>query len=87
MRDFVDERQSGLLRQIVPRVHNSNETERSGRVTKRGSKVGPYGSGAMRADRQTLQPISAQLFTKALAAGEEPAAAWLANSAASAIGR
>jgi hypothetical protein len=24
---------------IVPRVHNSNETERSGRITKRGSKL------------------------------------------------
>jgi transposase len=25
---------------IVPRIHNSNETERSGRITKRGSKRG-----------------------------------------------
>jgi len=25
---------------IVPRIHNSNETERSGHITKRGSKLG-----------------------------------------------
>jgi len=53
--DFPDEgRLASYL--VVPRVRNSNETERSGRITKRGSKLGR--PGVVRSDRQTLQPIS-----------------------------
>src|SRR3982750_2652915 len=38
--DFVDEGKLAAYFGIVPRVSNSNETERSGRITKRGSKLG-----------------------------------------------
>jgi len=38
--DFADEGKLASYFGIVPRVHNSNETERSGRITKRGSKLG-----------------------------------------------
>jgi transposase len=40
IRDFPDEGKLASYFGIVPRVHNSNETERSGRITKRGSKLG-----------------------------------------------
>jgi transposase len=38
--DFADEGKLAAYFGIVPRVQNSNETERSGRITKRGSKLG-----------------------------------------------
>jgi transposase len=38
--DFGDEGKLAAYFGIVPRVSNSNETERSGRITKRGSKLG-----------------------------------------------
>jgi transposase len=38
--DFADEGKLASYFGIVPRVCNSNETERSGRITKRGSKLG-----------------------------------------------
>jgi transposase len=38
--DFADERKLAAYFGIVPRVSNSNETERSGRITKRGTKLG-----------------------------------------------
>jgi transposase len=38
--DFADEGKLGAYFGIVPRVSNSNETERSGRITKQGSKLG-----------------------------------------------
>jgi len=38
--DFADEGKLAAYFGIVPRVNNSNETERSGRITKRGSKLG-----------------------------------------------
>jgi transposase len=38
--DFEDEGKLAAYFGIVPRVSNSNETERSGRITKRGSKLG-----------------------------------------------
>ena len=40
VRDFDDEGKLASYFGIVPRIHNSNETERSGRITKRGSKLG-----------------------------------------------
>ena len=40
IRDFSDEGKLASYFGIVPRVHNSNETEHSGRITKRGSKLG-----------------------------------------------
>lgn len=40
IRDFPDEGRLASYFGIVPRVHNSNETEHSGRITKRGSKLG-----------------------------------------------
>jgi transposase len=40
VRDFSDEGKLASYFGIVPRIHNSNETERSGRITKRGSKLG-----------------------------------------------
>lgn len=40
VRDFPDEGKLASYFGIVPRVRNSNETERSGRITKRGSKLG-----------------------------------------------
>ena len=38
--DFPDESRLAAYFGIVPRVQNSNETEHSGRITKRGSKLG-----------------------------------------------
>jgi transposase len=38
--DFEDEGKLAAYFGIVPRISNSNETERSGRITKRGSKLG-----------------------------------------------
>ena len=38
--DFADEGKLAAYFGIVPRVSNSNETEHSGRITKRGSKLG-----------------------------------------------
>ena len=38
--DFADEGKLASYFGIVPRVSNSNETERSGRITKRGTKLG-----------------------------------------------
>lgn len=38
--DFCDEGRLASYFGIVPKVHNSNETQRSGRITKRGSKLG-----------------------------------------------
>jgi transposase IS116/IS110/IS902 family protein len=38
--DFSDEGKLAAYLGIVPRVQNSNETERSGRITKRGTKLG-----------------------------------------------
>lgn len=38
--DFADEGKLASYFGIVPRVSNSNETERSGRITKRGNKMG-----------------------------------------------
>lgn len=38
--DFADEGKLAAYFGIVPRVSNSNETQRSGRITKRGSKLG-----------------------------------------------
>jgi transposase len=40
VRDFPKEGRLASYFGIVPRVHNSNETERSGHITKRGSKLG-----------------------------------------------
>lgn len=40
IRDFGDEGKLAAYFGIVPRVSNSNETERSGRITKRGTKLG-----------------------------------------------
>ncbi|MEB2362937.1 MAG: IS110 family transposase, partial [Bryobacterales bacterium] len=38
--DFADEGKLAAYFGIVPRIANSNETERSGRITRRGSKLG-----------------------------------------------
>jgi len=38
--DFADEGKLAAYFGIVPRISNSNETERSGRITKRGTKLG-----------------------------------------------
>lgn len=38
--DFADEKKLAAYFGIVPRVSNSNETERSGRITKKGTKLG-----------------------------------------------
>lgn len=40
VKDFADEGKLASYFGIVPRVSNSNETERSGRITKRGNKLG-----------------------------------------------
>jgi transposase len=40
VRDFPDEGRLASYFGIVPRVHNSNQTEHSGHITKRGSKLG-----------------------------------------------
>jgi transposase len=40
IRDFADEGKLAAYFGIVPRVSNSNETEHSGRITKRGTKLG-----------------------------------------------
>ena len=40
VRDFPDEGRLASYFGIVPRIHNSNETEHSGHITKRGSKLG-----------------------------------------------
>ncbi|NIP67290.1 transposase, partial [Candidatus Bathyarchaeota archaeon] len=38
--DFEDEKKLAAYFGIVPRVSNSNETRRQGRITKQGSKLG-----------------------------------------------
>ena len=38
--DFADEGRLAAYFGIVPRISNSNETEHSGRITKRGTKLG-----------------------------------------------
>jgi transposase len=38
--DFASEGKLAAYFGVVPRVNNSNETERSGRITKRGNKLG-----------------------------------------------
>ena len=40
IRDFADEGKLAAYFGIVPRISNSNETEHSGRITKRGTKLG-----------------------------------------------
>jgi transposase len=40
VKDFQEEGKLASYFGIVPRVHNSNETEHSGRITKRGTKLG-----------------------------------------------
>jgi transposase len=40
IRDFADEGKLAAYFGIVPRINNSNETEHSGRITKRGTKLG-----------------------------------------------
>jgi transposase len=40
VRDYPDEGRLASYFGIVPRIHHSNETEHSGRITKRGSKLG-----------------------------------------------
>ena len=40
VRDFPDGGRPASYFGIVPRVHNSHETERSGHITKRGNKLG-----------------------------------------------
>lgn len=40
VKDFPEEGKLAAYFGIVPRVQNSNETEHSGRITKRGSKLG-----------------------------------------------
>jgi len=55
--DFAEGRELAAHFGIVPRVQNSNETGHTGRITKRGEQAGPDGHGAMRPDRQTLQPL------------------------------
>jgi transposase len=40
VKDFADERKLASYFGIVPRVANSNETVKTGRITKRGSKTG-----------------------------------------------
>lgn len=40
IRDFADEGKLASYFGIVPRINNSNETEQSGRITKRGTKLG-----------------------------------------------
>src|SRR4029453_5377017 len=51
--DFADEGKLAAYFGIVPRVSNSNETERSGRITKQGRKLGgtALGQGALIAQR------------------------------------
>jgi len=40
IRDFSDEAKPAVYFGIVPRISNSNQTEHSGRITKRGTKLG-----------------------------------------------
>ena len=40
IKDFADEGKLAAYFGIVPRINNSNETEHSGRITKRGTKLG-----------------------------------------------
>jgi transposase len=63
IRDFAEEGKLAAYFGIVPRVRNSNETERSGRITKCGSKLGRT-TLVVRPDRATLQPLSENLLRK-----------------------
>ena len=67
--DFADERHLASYFGIVPRVSNSNETEHSGRIHKRGTQAGADGAGAVGVDRGQIQPVSEAV----LRAGEGPA--------------
>jgi len=61
VKDFPDEKRLASYFGIVPRVANSNQTEHSGRIHKRGTKTGPHGSGAICNDRSQIQSLSAEL--------------------------
>ena len=62
IRDFADENKLAAYLGLVPRVQNSNESQRSGHITKMGNKFGAHRSGAVRLGRQTLQPLPATLL-------------------------
>jgi hypothetical protein len=52
--DFADEGKLAACFGIVSQISNSNETERSGRITKRGNKLGPTAAGAVCSDCAAL---------------------------------
>ena len=61
--DFADEGRLASYFGIVPRVSNSNETEHSGRIHKRGTQAGADGAGAIGVDRRQVQSVSEDDFT------------------------
>ena len=62
--DFAEEGNLAAYFGIVPRVSNSNETEHSGRITKRGLEARPNDADPMRSDRATLQSVSEEVLRK-----------------------
>ena len=60
--DFSSEGKLAAYFGIVPRVTNSNETERSGRITKRGNKLGRTALVQCALIANVLQPLSRALL-------------------------
>jgi transposase len=73
LRDFPEEGRLASYFGIVPRVHNSNETERSGRITKRGSKLGRTALVQCALIAKRYSPYLANYYEE-FAVGVEPAA-------------
>jgi hypothetical protein len=66
--DFADEGKLAAYFGIVPRVSNSNETERCGRITPTRDQVEAHHADSIRPNRAMLQPLSENLLRK----DEEP---------------
>jgi transposase len=89
VRDFPDKGRLASYFEIVPRAHNSNEAEHSGRITKRGSKLGRTALVQCALIARRYNPCCTAT-TNASAAGEgaaAPSSPWPANSWASSIAR
>jgi transposase len=62
--DFPEEGNLAAYFGIVPRISNSNETEHSGRITKRGTKLGRTTLIQMCSDCAALQPVPQKVLRK-----------------------
>ena len=71
--DFADEGRLASYFGIVPRVSNSNETEHSGRIHKRGTKLGRTALVQSALIAAKLQPVPEAVLRTSQSAAREPA--------------